>query len=112
MKAFGIGCLHFGISDDINKKSITIQEYIQEVKKVLTKFSTTSEIDIFFDDEIKNEKISTESPNPKLQDGDECYPNIEMYQLEFKIYIPFRIQAEIIGMEEEYLDTYTENFRV
>jgi hypothetical protein len=112
MKSFGIGCLHFGISDECSKQAFTVKEYISEVKNILEKFSTISDINISYDEDIKDHTFKIELPNPKLQNGDFCYPYIEMYSLEFKIYIPFRIQAKIIGIKEDYLDTYTENFKV
>uniref|UniRef100_UPI0040483F38 hypothetical protein n=2 Tax=Aliarcobacter sp. TaxID=2321116 RepID=UPI0040483F38 len=112
MKAFGIGCIHFGIKDGIENKYITSEEYINEVKKLLESISTVSDIYIDYNNEIKKAQFPVEKVNPRLQDGDFCYPFIDMYELEFKIYIPFRVQSQLINLKEEYLDTYTENFKI
>lgn len=112
MKAFGVGCIHFAIKDEIEKKYITSEEYINEVKKLLESISTVSDIYIDYNEEIKNAQFPIDKENPRLQDGDFCFPYIDMYQLEFKIYIPYRIQSQLINLEEEFLDTYTENFKI
>jgi hypothetical protein len=112
MKSFGIGCFHFGISDESNKEIFSVKEYISEVKNVLEKISSISDINISYDEDLKNHEFTIELPNPRLQNGDFCHPYIESYNLEFKIYIPFRIQAKLIGIKKNYLDTNTENFKV
>lgn len=91
MKSFGIGCFHFGISDESNKEIFSVKEYISEVKNVLEKISSISDINISYDEDLKNHEFTIELPNSRLQNGDFCHPYIESYNLEFKIYIPFRI---------------------
>lgn len=112
MKSFGIGCFHFGISDESNKEIFSVKEYISEVKNVLEKISSISDINISYDEDLKNHEFTIELANSRLQNGDFCHPYIESYNLEFKIYIPFRIQAKLIGIKKNYLDTNTENFKV
>ncbi|SDI18710.1 hypothetical protein SAMN05216603_12422 [Pseudomonas benzenivorans] len=111
MKAFGVGCFHFSIKDNLDKE-ITVQEYIDEIIKTLKNLTTASEVTISFDEDIKDEKIDTSPPNPKIRDGEHCYPSITFLNLTYKIYIPFRIQAELINLPEKYLDTGTENFKI
>ncbi|WP_153474989.1 hypothetical protein [Pseudomonas lactis] len=111
MKAFGVGCFHFSLKDDIDKE-ISGQEYINEITNTLKKLTTASEVTISFDEDIKDEKIDTSSPNPRIREGDQCYPPINYFHLTFNIYIPSRIQAELINLSEKYLDTCTENFKI
>ncbi|WP_394559595.1 hypothetical protein [Aquipseudomonas alcaligenes] len=111
MKAFGVGCFHFSLKDNIDKE-ISVQEYIDEITKTLKNLTTTSDVTISFDEDIKDEKIDTSPPNPKIREGDNGYPLITFLNLTFKIYIPSRIQAELINLPEEYLDTGTENFKI
>lgn len=111
MKSFGVGCMHFSIADKL-RGHISIQEYADEVVRVLELFTTITDVDIYFDEDAKNEKICVEPPNPQLQNGESCYPHIPRYNLEFKVYIPFRVQAALIGTKEKYVDTFTEKFKV
>lgn len=62
MKAFGVGCFHFSLKDNIDKE-ISVQEYINEITKTLKNLTTTSDVTISFDEDIKDEKIDT-SPQP------------------------------------------------
>jgi len=59
-----------------------------------------------------DEEIEIFPKNPKLNNGETCYPFLDFYSLDFNIYIPFRLQAKTINTDENYIDTYTENFRV
>ncbi len=111
MKSFGVGCLHFSISDK-RQGNITVQGYIDEVVRVLEQLTTVSDIDYSFDEDVKGEEIEVSAPNPQLQNGQPCYPRIPIYNLEFNLYIPFRVQANLINTVEEYVDTGTENFKV
>lgn len=112
MKSFGIGCLHFSIRDNQIQKSVTVLEYVNEISKVLEKLSTISQIEVSYDSNTENEIIDLSTINPKLQNGEFCYPYLDFFTLKFNIYIPYRIQAKIINTNEEYLDTHTEHFKV
>lgn len=112
MKSFGVGCLHFSIKDNQLKKSITVKEYIDEITKTLEELSTISELDIYCSDDIVSELIELTDLNPKLQNGEACHPFLDFFKLSFNIYIPYSLQAKTINTNEEYLDTYTENFKV
>ena len=111
MRAFGVGCFHFSIKDNIEHE-ITIQNYIDEVVKTLKKLTTASDVIVSFDEDIKDEKIDTTPPNPRIRSGESCYPDIPFLNFSFKLYIPSRIQAELIGLSEQHLDTTTENFKI
>jgi len=109
MKSFGVGCFHFSINDELDK-AITVQEYINEIKDTLEKINSITDIKIKFDEDFKDESFDTTPPNPKLNNGDSCHPFLHPFSIEYKIYIPYRIQAKLIGVEETSLNTYTENF--
>ena len=110
MKAFGIGCLHFSFKGGPDKE-ITVQEYIDEVKASLEKLSTVSDVEIYFDEDIKDEKINI-SVSTHMNDGDPCHPHIPFFELSFSLYLPKRVQSEVINREQDYLNTDTENFQV
>lgn len=110
MKLFGVGCLHFSFKGGPDKE-ITIQEYIDEVRASLEKLSTVSDVEIDFDEDIKDEKINI-SLSTHMNDGDLCHPHIPFFELSFGLYLPKRIQGEVISREQEYLNTDTDNFRV
>ena len=110
MKLFGVGCLHFSFKSGLYKE-ITVQEYIDEVKRSLEKLSTVNDIEVFFDEDIKDAKISLSS-STQMNDGEPCYPHISHFELSFSLYLPKRVQAEVMNCKQEHLDTDTENFRV
>lgn len=110
MKAFGVGCLHFSFKGG-SKKEITVQEYIDEVRSSLEKLSNVSDVEMFFDEDVKDEKIDI-SENTHMNDGDPCHPHIPFFELSFSLYLPRRVQSEVINRDQEYLDTDTDNFRV
>lgn len=111
MKAFGVGCFHFALKDNMEKE-ITVQEYIYEIERSVQKLTTASEFEIYFDKSIKEAKIDTTPPNPKINKGEPCYPLIDFLHLSFNLYIPSRIQANLINISENALDTGTERFKI
>jgi hypothetical protein len=111
MKSFGIGCFHFSIKNG-DSKTISIKDYIEEVTRTLESLTTVTEVRCSYDESTSNLEIDISSPNPRLKDSDDCYPQILFFDLSFCIYIPSRIQANLIETHEEYIDTGSENFRV
>lgn len=111
MKAFGVGCFHFALKDNM-ENAITVQDYINEIKTILQKLTTASEIKLHFDKSIKDGKINTSAPNPKINNGEPYYPAISFLNLSFNLYIPSRVQAELIKSSGSILDTETENFKI
>lgn len=110
MKIFGVGCLNFSFKSGLDGE-ITVQEYTEEVRKSLEKLSTVRDVEIYFDEDVKNENIDI-SLSSHMNDGDHCYPHILFFELSFGLYLPKRIQANITNCKPEYLDTNTDNFRV
>ena len=111
MKAFGVGCFHFALKDNMEKE-ITVQEYMDEIKKSIQSLTSASEFKISAAEYGRDKKINTSAPNPKINDGEPCYPAIEFLNLSFVLYIPSRIQAELIRVPETVLDTRTERFKI
>lgn len=110
MKAFGVGCLNFSFKEGITRE-ITVQEYIDEVKNSLEKLSTVSDVEIFFDYDVGNEKIQT-CESTKMKNGEPCHPLIPLYKLSFNLYLPKRVQGELIGKERDNIDTDSDNFKI
>ena len=110
MKAFGVGCLHFS-SKGGTEKEITVQEYIDEVRSSLERLSNVSDVEIFFDENVKEEKVDI-SESTHMNDGDPCHPHIPLFELSFSLYLPRRVQGEVINREQEFLGTNTDNFRI
>jgi hypothetical protein len=111
MKVFGVGCFHFSVNCK-EFKTISVKDYIAEVVQTLESLTTVSGVQCDYDESVKSEELDISPPNPIMKDGDGCFPQIPFLNLEFNIYIPSRIQAELIDMPEEYLDTGSENFKV
>lgn len=110
MKAFGIGCLHFSFQGGAEQE-ITVQEYIDEVRASLERLSNVSDVELYFDEDIKDERIDI-SESTHMNDGDPCYPHISFFELSFNLYLPIRVQAEVINRDQKYIHTDTENFHV
>lgn len=110
MKAFGVGSLHFSFKGG-QEKEITVQEYVDEVRTNLERLSNVSDVEIYFDDAVKNGKIDT-SESTHMNDGDRCHPHIRCFELTFNLYLPIRVQAEVINRDQSHIHTETENFRV
>ena len=110
-KSFGIGCFHFGI-----KKLPPFQfkgsEYIEELKKYLSKIPNLNNLKIETDNEFKSYCEEIVDVLPNLENDRDYFPCPEFFDLEFELYIPFRIQEEIINTKKKFLDTHSENFKI
>jgi len=110
-KAFGIGCYHFGVkkSPPFNFKGT---EYLEELKLALSRISNLNNLKIKSDESFKEwtTKITEELPN--LEDDESFFPHPFKLNIDFELYIPFRIQEEITEEKEKFIGTYGENFKV
>ena len=107
---FGVGCFHFGIK----KKApliFKIDEWNFELEKFLKSIPTVSEISITKPELEEDVEFAEGESIPKLDKLD-CFPQSDYssMRVEFKIYIPFRIQEEIL--QNDIVATATENFKV
>jgi hypothetical protein len=110
MIAFGIGCFHFGLhvaSSGPTKAS----EYIKILKDSLGSIKSISSINVECAETQGEEAFELSGSAPDLGEGEGCYPYLDFFELSFEIYIPFRVQAEILECPEDLLDTTTERFR-
>jgi len=110
-KSFGIGCYHFGIKKDVPFKFQGIH-YINELKIVLSKISSLTNLKIETDDEFEYSEILFTEDTVNIEEGEGFFPSALYLNIEFDLYIPFRIQSEITDVDEKFLNTYTENFKI
>lgn len=110
-KAFGIGCFNFGIKKKLpfNFKG---DNYLKELENCLTKISNLNNLNIESDDDFKDWTLTIDEDLPYLSKSGDFFPSPYILDIQFELYIPFRIQAEITDTKEKYLGTNSENFRV
>lgn len=111
MKAFGVGCFHFSIKNEESEK-ILLSDYVAEVIRTLEKLTAVSNIECNYDKTLADLELDITSPNPTLEEGEGCFPQIPFFELSFSVYIPSRFHSELINLPNEYLQDISENFRV
>jgi len=113
MKAFGVGCFHFAIKNG-ESKTILAKNYVDEVIRTLELLTTISDVKCSYDESVDSLEIDISPPNPMLREGEDCFPQIQFFDLSFCVHIPKRIQSELIDLPEDYINigTESENFRV
>jgi hypothetical protein len=112
IKTIGIGCFHFGIKKKIPFTFLG-KEYIQNLESCLKKLNNISNISMKVEDSFLEFTEEIKEELPKLDSSYGYYPFLEPYSaIEFEIFLPYRIQAQLYGIEEKLLDTYTEKFFV
>ncbi len=111
--SFGIGCFHFGI-----KKTPPFEfkcaEHISEVRKALEFISNIDNISVCCDEDSKNWSTEVTDQLPPLNEGGGFFPNPRFMVIEFDVYIPFRVQEELVKklVSGIALETGTERFRI
>jgi hypothetical protein len=113
MKSFGVGCFHFSIDASVDRE-ISVKSYIEQIESTLKQLATISEISIAYSEDLDDETISVEARVGEASDRNRgpFDPVLPYFELEFKVYIPFRIQSELISCPEEHLGTGTETFKL
>jgi len=110
-KYFAIGCFNFGV-----KKNPPFEfkgsEYLKELEKQLSKISNLTNLLIETDDDFSDYKENISKKIINIQNGNGSFPNPLILDIEFDLYIPFKIQAKLGGGKKKYLRTYTENFKI
>ncbi len=109
MTAFGIGCFHFGLREVPDGK-ITAGEYIKILRTSLESIKSISSINIEYNSSPED-FFNAPDTNSGLGRGGICFPYLDFFELSFEIYIPKRVQAEIMDCPEDFVDTTTERFR-
>lgn len=110
-KSFGIGCFHFGVKKN-SPFDFKGSEYLTELNKALSKISSLTNLKIDTDEDFKKFELSITEATENLENNEGYFPYSLILDVEFNLYIPYRIQAEITDIEEKYLSTFTENFKV
>jgi len=113
MKAFGIGCFHFGITRKM-QSPFSAREYATEIETALKAIANISEIDVFCDDPVDSteQKFEHNGDIPVFSDGDDWFPYVSFLDISFDVYLPRRVQAEVLETPEEFLKTQSERFHV
>jgi hypothetical protein len=110
--AFGIGCFHFGIKKE-PPYQFKGKQYIQELTKTLQGIVNLNNLNIDYDKGFDKYAEMLEEPVPRLSEGEGIFPTPSLFMnIEFDLYIPFRLQAELTKRKEQMLGTYTENFKI
>lgn len=110
MIAFGIGCFHFGL-DVAPSRPMKAAEYIKILKDSLGSIKSISSINVEYAETHSEETFELSDSTPHLGEGEGCFPYLGYFELSFEIYIPFRVQAEILECPQDFVDTTTERFR-
>jgi len=109
--SFGIGCFHFGIKK-IPPFKFKGSEYIKELRTALQSISNIDNINIYCDDEFKNWSTDLIQELPNIGEGNGFFPKPMYMDIEFDVYIPFRIQKQLFEKSASFLETFTERFKI
>ena len=92
--AFGIGCFHFELTKG---KHLPIRgaAYIEAIRNTLESISNVESVRIDVDEEFENELMGADSL-PELEEGEGTYPLPTFFELEFDLYLPLRVQADVV----------------
>lgn len=109
---FGVGCFHFGVHAG-TKNGFSWSDYIEELQQALGSISSVSNIDIMEDVIDDDTEFTMEEPPQLLISGEGgLFPRPDFLEISFEVYIPFRVQAEILKLPVTAVETFTERFRV
>lgn len=108
---FGIGCLHFGLSGQ-PPYSFAVDKYISDIRALLESISNVNNVDIEYDARHFEPPDVIDTKLPRLKEGECCFPLLPHCEIKFDLYIPNRIQADLLEEKAKHLATGTENFRV
>lgn len=108
---FGIGCFHFGIRKEAPFE-FKGSDYLIKLKEALSKIANLDNLKIVADKDFENETDKITEALPNLDEDRSFFPCPSLLDIDFELYIPFRIQAELCDTEEKFLQTYSERFKV
>jgi uncharacterized protein (DUF2164 family) len=93
--SFGIACFHFGINRQLPFE-INLSEYYSDLQNALGNISSVKNIRLFHED-IDTDKAIVIDDNPDISDGPGFLPRPMYCFIEFELYIPSRVQYEILN---------------
>lgn len=109
-RALGVGCFHFGYRKAVPYR-FSASDYVSDVKKALSLLSSLSELEIsFFEEYCEPFDVADEAPT--LSDEGDYFPGVMGLTITFTLFIPFRVQSELLPNESFERQTTTETFRV
>ena len=106
--AFGVGSWKFGLKLN-GPISLSVEEYCSRLSSELETISSLSDLEIVHDED--HDVIFTEKHLEDSEMGPAIFPGHTIFEINFELYIPFRIQQEIVGAYFD-TDTMTEKFRI
>lgn len=94
--AFAVACFHFGVKKKPPYR-LTPSQYVSLVKQVLERITTVNNV---ASESIGDEDMTIEvtDPAPTLEDSGNFLPSTDFFSLTFDIYIPHRLQQELVGV--------------
>jgi hypothetical protein len=104
---FGVGCFNFRYLRPIPFE-LRVKEYVQSLKEELEKLRNLNDLEIEYDERDADEGFIISENPPMLEEG-VAFPSPQTIIIMFRLYIPKRVQEELIGREPR---TQTENFKV
>jgi|APLak6261677118_1056115.scaffolds.fasta_scaffold04646_1 hypothetical protein len=109
MKAFGVGCFNFGIRYK-SEFLFDTKSHVENIELALKKITAIGELIIDYDEDLEDSAHITEAP-PELNDGGN-FPFVDFLRITFGLYIPSRIQSDLIGETVKYSLSGIEKFKV
>lgn len=109
-RAFGIGCFHFGYRPQTPFEFKTAS-YIEAVGAALKSLPSLSKLTIDYDESFAY-LYYVDSEPPSLIKGEDYFPSVQALRIHFSIYIPFRVQEEVLELTGGAGHIGTENFSV
>jgi len=105
--SFGVGCFHFGVKKAAPFKFLG-SEYLEKLKTALASIPSINNIDIGGEG-ISKWAFDVAKNIPSIRDSTNYFPARLFITISFEVFIPFRIQEEILRKESR---TLTERFHV
>ena len=111
MHAFGVANFEFNLKEKVD--SLTVYDFIAELKARLDELHNIESIEINYDESRDDEEIIFIPPTGLLSD-DGYNPGIPFFDLKFDLYIPYRVQgAFLTDLGFQYMANESiEHFRV
>lgn len=108
-QAFGIGCFHFGYNKSLPYRFDTA-EYIRDVTQTLGSLTSVGDVKVSFL-EVFAYSCDVEQAFRSIDDG-VFFPHLDLFTVDFTVYIPARVTREIFPHEDMDDQVGTERFRV
>lgn len=111
--SFGVACFHFGLKQ-MPPVGTLGAEYVTWLRASLESVSNITNVQIECDKTFMDAPLPEVAPPPKLADGSPPFPRPEFMDLQFDVYVPHRIQENIVRqiVEGRRPHTFTEQFKV